>query len=60
MTHPCKLNDAEPLTPELNPIENLWKHAKYHRRKFTSWAKLLHEVSEIFQGYGEKFKISYA
>lgn len=51
-----------PYSPELNPIEILWKQAKYHWRKFTTWAKedLLHEVSEIFQGYGSKFEIRYA
>lgn len=51
-----------PYSPELNPIEILWKQAKYHWRKFTTWTRenLLHEVSEIFQGYGEKFEISYA
>jgi len=51
-----------PYSPELNLIEILWKHAKYHWRKFTTWTKenLLREVSEIFQGYGDKFEISYA
>ena len=49
-------------SPELNPIEILWKHAKYHWRKFATWTKqdLVHEVTEIFQGYGHRFKICYA
>jgi transposase len=51
-----------PYSPELNPIEILWKQAKCHWRKLTTWAKedLPHEVSAIFQGYGSKFKIRYA
>lgn len=51
-----------PYSPELNPIEILWKHAKYHWRKFTTWTKenLRNEISEIFNGYGDKFKINYA
>lgn len=51
-----------PYSPELNPIEILWKQAKYHWRKFTTWTteNLLHEVGEIFGGYGEKFEIRYA
>lgn len=51
-----------PYSPELNLIEILWKQAKYHWRKFTTWSKenLLREVNEIFLGYGEKFEISYA
>jgi hypothetical protein len=49
-------------SPELNQIEILWKQAKYHWRKFTTWTKdqLLDEAGKIFQGYGDKFKISYA
>ena len=51
-----------PYSPELNPIEILWKHAKYHWRKFTTWTKenLLREVGEILDGYGRKFEICYA
>ena len=51
-----------PYSPGLNLIEILWKQAKYHWRKFTTWSKenLLCEVNEIFHGYGEKFEISYA
>jgi transposase len=50
-----------PYSPELNLIEILWKHAKYHWRKFTTWTKenLLCEVGEIFNGYGRKFEIRY-
>jgi transposase len=60
--HQLILFPLPPYSPELNTIEILWKHAKYHWRKFASWAKpdLLREVNQIFQGYGEKFKIRYA
>lgn len=51
-----------PYSPELNIIEILWRHAKYHWRKFTSWTKdqTLCEVSKIFCAYGNEFKIKYA
>jgi transposase len=51
-----------PYSPELNPIEIVWKQAKYHWRKFITWTKgnLVHEVNEIFNGYGETFKINFA
>jgi transposase len=49
-------------SPELNLIEMVWKHAKYHWRKFTTWSKenLFDEVQGIFQQYGSKYKITYA
>ena len=51
-----------PYSPELNPIEILWKHAKYHWRDFTSWTRdtLLQEVKTLLQGFGTKFHIRYA
>ena len=51
-----------PYSPELNPIEIVWKQAKYHWRKFSAWTKqdLVQEVTEIFQGYGHRFQIRYA
>jgi transposase len=51
-----------PYSPELNLIEILWKQAKYHWRSFVTWAKkdLLNEVKALFDGFGTKFKFSYA
>lgn len=50
-----------PYSPELNPIEMLWKQAKYHWRSFKSWAKeqLLAEVKALLDGYGKTFHISF-
>jgi transposase len=28
-----------PHSPELNLIEIVWKHAKYHWRRFVTWTK---------------------
>lgn len=60
--HQLTLFYLPPYSPELNLIEILWKQAKYQWRKFTTWSKqdLHHEVSTIFQQYGNDFKISYA
>jgi transposase len=51
-----------PYSPELNIIEILWRHAKYHWRKFTTWTKdqVLDEVDKIFCSYDNEFKIQYA
>lgn len=60
--HQVILFPLPPYSPELNLIEILWKQAKYYWRKFTTWSteNLLLEINNIFQGYGEKFEISYA
>jgi len=51
-----------PYSPELNLIEILWKHAKYHWRDFTSWtpATLVREVQNLLASFGTKFHISFA
>jgi transposase len=51
-----------PYSPELNLIEILWKHAKYHWREFKSWSKdaLVEEVRSLLDRFGQKFHISYA
>ena len=48
-------------SPELNPIEIIWKQAKYHCRSFKTWAKdkLLTEVKDLLDGYGRKFHVSF-
>ena len=51
-----------PYSPELNLIEILWKHAKYHWRDFISWtpATLLREVQTLLAGFGTTFHIGFA
>ena len=51
-----------PYSPELNLIEIVWKHAKYHWRRFTSWSAYLLkiEVHALLDGFGSKIKISFA
>ena len=48
-------------SPELNMIEIVWKHAKYHWRDFMTWAKneLVEKVANLLDGYGSKFKIDF-
>jgi transposase len=62
LDHHLILYYLPPYSPELNPIEILWKQAKYCWRKFTTWTKsdLVREVNKIFQAYGDEFEISYA
>ena len=49
-------------SPELNPIEMIWKQAKYHWRSFKTWAKdkLHEEVNELLGGYGTAFHVRFA
>lgn len=50
-----------PYSPELNLIEIVWKHAKYHWRRFTSWSadQLKSEVHALLDGFNVKYKISF-
>ena len=49
-------------SPELNLIEIVWKHAKYHWREFVTWSKhnLVQEVHSLLSGFGTKFHVSFA
>lgn len=51
-----------PYSPELNLIEIVWKHAKYHWRRFASWTadQLKSEVHALLDGFGSKYKICFA
>jgi transposase len=46
-------------SPELNLIEIIWEHAKYHWRKFVTWSKedLYQEVASLFEQFGTTFSI---
>ncbi|MBC8752649.1 MULTISPECIES: transposase [Paraburkholderia] len=48
-----------PYSPELNLIEILWKHAKYHRRRFVTWTKetIDAKVKKLLDGFGSDFQI---
>jgi len=50
-----------PYSPELNLIEILWKHAKYHWRDFTSWTRdtLIQNVQVLLNDFGTMFHICY-
>lgn len=50
-----------PYSPELNPIEILWKHIKYHWRPCITWAKdaLVENIAAILDAVGTKFQIRF-
>jgi len=60
--HHMILWHSPPYSPELNPIEIVWKQAKYFWRRFTTWTKetLEQEVRSLIAGYGPKFQINFA
>lgn len=62
VNHRLVLVHLPPYSPELNPIEIVWKQAKYHWRRFVTWSKeqLLNEVQGLMQKIGKTFKICYA
>ena len=49
-------------SPELNLIEIVWKHAKYHWRRFVTWTKetIDAEIAKLLGGYGSEFEIRFA
>ena len=51
INHKLILWHIPPYSPELNIIEILWRHAKYHWRKFAAWPKdqVADEVNKFFQ-----------
>jgi transposase len=61
VNHKLLLWHVPPYSPELNLIEILWKHVKYHWREFVTWSKnsLIENINNILGNYGNKFKINY-
>src|SRR5258706_13752663 len=47
LKHRMVLFYLPPYSPELNLIEIIWKHAKYHWRRFVSWTKETIDVDGI-------------
>ncbi len=60
--HRLVLMHLPPYSPELNPIEVVWKHLKYHWRRFVTWSKeeLFEQVQNLMAGIGSNFKISFS
>ena len=59
--HRLILLHLPPYSPELNLIEIVWKHAKYHWRRFITWSKeqLRQEVTKLMDSVGHQFKICF-
>jgi transposase len=62
MEHKALLFYLPPYSPELNLIEILWKHFKYHWRRFVTWTKetIDAELAELLNGYGTKFQVNFS
>jgi transposase len=60
--HRLLLMHLPPYSPELNPIEIVWKQAKYHWRRFATWTKeqLLEAVQNLMASIGSTYKIGFA
>ncbi|MCI0564381.1 MAG: IS630 family transposase [Nitrososphaera sp.] len=60
--HRLVLMHLPPYSPELNLIEIVWKHLKYHWRRFVTWSKeeLFEQVQNLMTGIGSSFKISFS
>lgn len=61
INHRLILMYLPPYSPELNPIEIVWKHAKYHWRRFATWTKeqLFDEVQKLMLAVGSTYKICF-
>ncbi|MBK3823988.1 hypothetical protein G3A41_37985 [Paraburkholderia aspalathi] len=62
LNHRMVLFYLPPYSPELNLIEIVWKHAKYHWRRFVTWTKetIDAEIAKLLSGYGSEFEIRFA
>jgi transposase len=62
LEHQMVLFYLPPYSPELNLIEIVWKHAKYHWRRFVTWTKetIDAELGQLLAGYGPEFEIRFA
>jgi transposase len=51
-----------PYSSELNLIEIVWKHAKYHWRRFVTWTKetIDAEIAKLLVSYYSEFEICFA
>jgi transposase len=62
MEHMALLFHLPPYSPELNPIEIVWKHFKYHWRRLITWTKetIDAELAQLLSGYGTKFQVNFS
>lgn len=62
MEHMALLFYLPPYSPELNLIEIVWKHFKYHWRRFITWTKetIDAELAQLLSGYGTKFQVNFS
>ncbi|CAE6877227.1 hypothetical protein R75465_08681 [Paraburkholderia aspalathi] len=62
LDHHMVLFYLPPYSPELNLIEIVWKHVKYHWRRFVTWTKenIDAEIAKLLGGYGSEFEIRFA
>ncbi|WP_442857137.1 transposase [Burkholderia sp. TSV86] len=51
-----------PYSPELDMIEIVWKHFKYHWRRFVNWTgdTIDAELADLLSGYGSKFQVNFS
>ena len=58
----AKLFYLPPYSPELNLIEIVWKHFKYHWRRFVTWTTqtIDAELTELLGGYGTRFQVNFS
>jgi transposase len=62
LDHRMVLFYLPPYSPELNLIEIVWKHAKYHWRRFVTWTKetIDTEIAKLLGDYGSEFEIRFS
>ena len=62
LDHRMVLFYLPPYSPELNLIEIVWKHAKYHWRRFVTWTKetIDTEIAKLLGRYGSEFEIRFS
>ncbi|WP_375542632.1 transposase [Paraburkholderia sp. CNPSo 3272] len=62
MEHKTLLFYLPPYSPELNLIKIVWKHFKYHWRRFVIWIQetIDAELADLLNGYRTKFQVNFS
>jgi len=60
--HKTLLFYLPPYSPELNVIEMVWRHAKYHWRRFVNWSResIDAEIEQLLSEYGNKYQMCFS
>jgi transposase len=62
LEHKALLFYLPPYSPELNLIEIVWQHFRYHWRRFVTWTRetIEAELAKLLGGYENRFQVKFS